>query len=1034
LWIRTFQEQPRVKSLKQLCQPRKSVFDRTRRDVVLDLSDLIENKIKPDEFFEENYRTDGMKRLLKETFRRFDGASQQGVFVLSQAMGGGKTHNMIALGLLAKYPELRQRLMGDLYDAKNLGAVRVVAFTGRESDAPFWIWGAIAEQLGQREAFKNYYAPLSAPGQTAWINLLQGQPTLLLLDELPPYLEDARSKLVGDSNLARVTTTALSNLLVAVGKDKLANVCVVISDLKAVYQGGSAQINQALSDLQAEVGRGAMTLEPVGMNTDEIYHILRTRLFEKLPDVNDVREVAQAYAHAVRDAKQMDITSASPEKFAAQLMESYPFHFAIRDLYARFRENPGFQQTRGLIRLMRVIVSGLYHPKNGAADRISLIHAQDFDLNDRETLAEIVQINPTLDNAISHDIASAGQAIAEIMDSNLAGTEATDACKLILASSLANVPSAVVGLSLSEVISYLCAPMRDLSRLPKDVLGVLATKAWYLHSSREGKLYFKNVQNLVAKLKTTAESYNRESSRKELKSFLEGIFSPSMKDCYQHVQALVPVDEIDIKSDKVTLVISEPYPGSGLNPDLQMFHADLAFKNRILFLSGQRDTIENLLETAAELKAIGHIIAEMEAEKLPDSDPQKVAAKDMHDKIGFRLLSIARETFTTLTYPQGDKLMTADFLMNFTDNNYNGEKQVREALKAKQKFTEDVTGETFRKKCEQRLFTQPTMLWSEVRKRAATTTTWQWHRADALDLLKDELVHKDQWREDGGYVEKGPFPEPKTDVHVQELSRDDDTGVVTLKLTPVHGDTIHYEMGAPATPQSLKVTDPRIFPASEMEYSFLCADSKGKNETGDPVPWRNRITIKSGTYQNGADKMVELRAAPAAPLRYTTDGSDPKTSGGLYAEPFAAPKGAVCVLAVAEKGGVQSDVHRRDLTWDKKEELKLDLSKPVVWRREHRPKTTKESYELLAMVRKHQASLPGPQIKIVGTNWLELSFDSKLVLDGEKVEAVVNHLRGLLSEGQVAVETEAIHFPTGQSLIDWVKEAKTEIKPEEVKQ
>jgi len=87
-----------VKSLKQLCQPRKSVFDRARRDVVLDLTDLIDGKIDPKEFFEENWRTEGMKRLLKEAFRRFEGASQQGVFVLSQAMGGGKTHNMIALG------------------------------------------------------------------------------------------------------------------------------------------------------------------------------------------------------------------------------------------------------------------------------------------------------------------------------------------------------------------------------------------------------------------------------------------------------------------------------------------------------------------------------------------------------------------------------------------------------------------------------------------------------------------------------------------------------------------------------------------------------------------------------------------------------------------------------------------------------------------------------------------------------------------------------------------------------------------------
>ena len=643
--------------------------------------------------------------------------------------------------------------------------------------------GTIAEQLGKRESFKSYYTPLTAPGQTAWVNLLQGQPTLILLDELAPYLEDAKSKAIGDSNLARVTTTALSNLPVAVGKDKLSNVCIVISDLKATYQGDGEQINQALSDLQAEVGRSAMTLEPVALNTDEIYHILRTRLFEELPPQTEIREVSQAYADAVRDAKQMDITSASPEKFALQLAESFPFHFAIRDLYARFRENPGFQQTRGLIRLMRVMVSRLY--ESGRADDLSLIHAQDLDLNDRETLAEIVQINPTLDNAISHDIASNGQAIAENIDSHLAGTDAQDACKLILVSSLAKVPNALLGLSVPEIVSYLCTPGRDLSRLRKDVLGTLSTKAWYLHPTRDGKLYFKNVQNLVAKLRTTAESYNRESSRKELRSFLAGIFNPSMKDCYQDVQALPAVDEIEIKSDKVALVISEPFPGGGLHPDLQKFYADLTFKNRVLFLYGQRDMMEALLDTAAELKAITQIVDEMEAERVPDNDPQKVLAIDMLDKIRFRLLSTARETFTTLSNPQADRLMTADFLMNITDNNYNGEKQIREALKAKQKFTEDVTSETFRKKCEQRLFTQPTMLWSEVKKRAATNPMWQWHRTDALDV--QDLVRKEQWREAGGYVEKGPFPEPKTGVQVQEWSRDDETGKVTLKLTPFSG-------------------------------------------------------------------------------------------------------------------------------------------------------------------------------------------------------------------------------------------------------
>ena len=109
-----------MKTLKQLCKPCHSVFNRNRRDVVLDLTDLIEDRIKPVKFFAENYLTDGMKRLLREAFRRFEGKSSQGVFVLTQAMGGGKTHNMIALGLLAKLPELRKQVMANLHEAKGL--------------------------------------------------------------------------------------------------------------------------------------------------------------------------------------------------------------------------------------------------------------------------------------------------------------------------------------------------------------------------------------------------------------------------------------------------------------------------------------------------------------------------------------------------------------------------------------------------------------------------------------------------------------------------------------------------------------------------------------------------------------------------------------------------------------------------------------------------------------------------------------------------------------------------------------------------
>jgi len=117
--------------LKEACTPRKSVFNRERRDVVLDLSDLLENKINPDRFFEENFVTSGMKTLLEKTFDRLEGISDQAsTFLLTQAMGGGKTHVMIALGLLAKNPALRPKILGDNGPGSKLGALRVVDLLG----------------------------------------------------------------------------------------------------------------------------------------------------------------------------------------------------------------------------------------------------------------------------------------------------------------------------------------------------------------------------------------------------------------------------------------------------------------------------------------------------------------------------------------------------------------------------------------------------------------------------------------------------------------------------------------------------------------------------------------------------------------------------------------------------------------------------------------------------------------------------------------------------------------------------------------
>ena len=164
-----------MKSLYELCQPRADVFEDKHQDDVLDLANLTEDSIDADLFFEETYFTDGMKQLVDLAFQRFAGIGATGLIRLKQAMGGGKTHNMITLGLLAKHPELREKYAKNLtHDVQH--PIKVISFTGRNNDVPFGIWGEIAAQLGKKEMFSDYYIPLAAPGQNSWIRLLKDEP------------------------------------------------------------------------------------------------------------------------------------------------------------------------------------------------------------------------------------------------------------------------------------------------------------------------------------------------------------------------------------------------------------------------------------------------------------------------------------------------------------------------------------------------------------------------------------------------------------------------------------------------------------------------------------------------------------------------------------------------------------------------------------------------------------------------------------------------------------------------------------------
>jgi hypothetical protein len=144
------------------------------------------------QFFKTNAITGGMRLLLELGFRRLAGKGEQPSFVLAQAMGGGKTHVMIALGLLAQLPTLRRRVLGEAGLADEFdGAARVVSITGRRNPAHY-LWGEIAAQLGKPEVFRRFWAEgPRAPDESDWQDLLGTEPTLIMLDELPGWFDYA---------------------------------------------------------------------------------------------------------------------------------------------------------------------------------------------------------------------------------------------------------------------------------------------------------------------------------------------------------------------------------------------------------------------------------------------------------------------------------------------------------------------------------------------------------------------------------------------------------------------------------------------------------------------------------------------------------------------------------------------------------------------------------------------------------------------------------------------------------------------------
>jgi len=177
-----------------------------------------------------------------------------------------------------------------------------------------------------------------------------------------------------------------------------------------------------------------------------------------------------------------------------------------------------------------------------------------------------------------------------------------------------------------------------------------------------------------------------------------------------------------------------------------------------------------------------------------------------------------------------------------------------------------------------------------------------------------------------------------------------------------------------------------------------------------------------------------LQAAPPGPIKYTTDGSDPFTAGGVYENPVEISDHVKIVVAAAEKQGIRSEAKTIRVPEKTAGGAVIDKSLSAVWKKKLKKESTAEVFEWMSLLQKHQFELSEVALAINGEKWIAIETNAQLIFTHDKVSQMLAFLQNMLSEGELAIEAGKLHFQTGQHLMDYVRDTREEFKNEDIEQ
>ncbi|MCX5850425.1 MAG: DUF499 domain-containing protein [Deltaproteobacteria bacterium] len=342
-----------------------------------------------DLFFGKTYLTQGLENLLTIVEKRLKGKGGDSVIQIQTPFGGGKTHALIAM-----------------YHKAASWKVKTVVISGTALGADQTLWSLIEKQLAGKVS---RFSGKGSPGKEAILDLLsEHQPVLILIDEVLEYATKAAAVKVEASNLAAQTSVFIKDLTEAVGNVDKA--CLLLTLPSSIITHYDEQAEKLYQQLQMVSGRVEKIYTPVQDN--EVVKVIRRRLFGRI-DEKAVKSIVTQYIDYAEKEGILPSGVQSSE-YRDRFIDSYPFMPEVVDiLYHRWGSFPTFQRTRGVLRLLSLVI---YSQKDSNKPYIGL---GDFDLSNQELRQEFIKhIGSEFNTVVAADITDQNSGAKKI-DSSL---------------------------------------------------------------------------------------------------------------------------------------------------------------------------------------------------------------------------------------------------------------------------------------------------------------------------------------------------------------------------------------------------------------------------------------------------------------------------------------------------------------------------------------------------------------------------------------------------------------------------------------